>query len=43
MEPIIECQTINFCIGEKILIFLIPFIVGFISFWIGYLVKVFFK
>ena len=23
MEPIIECQTINFCTGEKILIFLL--------------------
>tara|TARA_B100001250_G_scaffold409997_1_gene435526 strand:- start:11579 stop:11806 length:228 start_codon:yes stop_codon:yes gene_type:complete len=39
MEPIIECQTINFCELEKWFIFLLPFIVGFLSFWIGYLYR----
>tara|TARA_Y100000401_G_C8286807_1_gene206509 strand:- start:699 stop:854 length:156 start_codon:yes stop_codon:yes gene_type:complete len=39
MEPIIECKTINFCELEKLFIFLLPFIVGFLSFWIGYLTR----
>ena len=40
MEPIIECKTIDFCELEKWFIFLLPFIVGFLSFWIGYLTRV---
>ncbi len=40
MEPIIECTTIDFCELEKWFIFLLPFIVGFLSFWIGYLTRV---
>jgi len=41
MEPIIECQTINFCTVEKALIFVLPFIVGFIGFLIGFLLRLY--
>lgn len=39
MEPIIECKTINYCELESLFIFLAPFVVAFLSFWIGYWYK----
>ena len=39
MEPIIECRTVDFCEVEKLIVFCLPFIVAWLSFWIGYLYR----